>query len=67
MQSKIKKFAALSIVMTTTLFLCLVFLDLHDSNASDILARNLIIAIAVGLGTPAALIFGKRSHRKTNQ
>lgn len=56
-----------SLIMTAVLFIGLMLLDLHDGEAREKLPANLIIALSVGILTPATLIFLKKSNRPPKQ
>ncbi len=52
-----------SVVMTATLFLILMLLDMREGSVSEKVPANLIIAVIVGVLTPAAIVFLKKTNR----
>jgi len=67
MKTKLRRFAIYSLILTATLFIVLMLLDMNDGEAREKLPANLIIALSVGILTPAALIFLKRSTGKPKE
>jgi len=67
MKTKLRRFAIYSLIMTVTLFIVLMLLDMLDGEAGEKLPANLIIALSVGILTPAALIFFKKSNRQPKE
>lgn len=67
MKTKLRRFAIYSLTMTAALFIALMLLDLHDGEAREQLSTNLIIAVSVGIMTPAALIFCKKFTRNPKE
>ena len=57
-------FIIYSVVMTGTLFLILMLPDMRDGSVCEKVPANLIIAVVVGVLTPAALVFLKNVNRK---
>lgn len=67
MKTKLKRFAIYSLILTAVVFISLMLLDLHDGEAREKLPANLIIALSVGILTPATLIFFRKSNRQPKQ
>jgi len=53
--------------MTATLFLILILLDMREGSVREKVPANLIIAVIVGVMTPAALVFLKKANRKPGE
>lgn len=67
MKQKLKRFAFHSLFMTAALFLCLMLLDLHRSEAREKLSENLIFAALVGIFSATPKFFSRQTDRKPGE
>ncbi len=64
MKTKLKRFAILSVIMVSSLFLAFMLLDLHNGEGREDWPYNLILAIAVGIVVPATIVFCRKSSKR---
>jgi hypothetical protein len=64
MKTKLKRFAILSIIMISSLFLAYMLLAIHNGEGRERWRDYLIMAIAVGILAPASMIFCRKSKKK---
>ena len=64
MKTKLKRFALLSVIMISSLFLAYKLLDKQNGEGWEGLKDNLIMALAVGILVPAAIVFCNKSKKK---
>jgi NADH:ubiquinone oxidoreductase subunit 6 (subunit J) len=64
MKTKLKRFAIISAIMISSLFLAFMLLNVHKEVGSGGWRDNLIMAIVVGLLLSATLVFFKKSNKQ---
>jgi hypothetical protein len=64
MKTKLKRFAILSVIMISLLFLAYLVLAIHNGEGREKWQDYLIMAVAVGILTPASIIFCRKPGKK---
>jgi len=63
MKDKLIRFGIYAVIMTGLLFLALMLLDLREGSFREKAPMNLLLAVIVGVLTPALLVFFRKSDR----
>lgn len=64
MKTRLKRFAIMSVGMTTTLFFVFILFDYFEGTAREKLKEELILSVIVGVLTSASLVFLTKFFRK---